>query len=75
MLVRDDQLGVDDRRQSDEIIAKALPGLVSVADCSEDARLESPDRVIGRQQVVADFRVLDNGLLTVRKFHRSTFAA
>ena len=70
MLVRENELGIDDCGEGDEIIAKALPGLMSVTDGVEDARLEPTDWVIGRQQVVANFRVLDKGILTVREFHR-----
>jgi hypothetical protein len=69
-LVCVNEFGIDDRGQGDEIIAKALPGLVPVADGAEDARLEPTDRVIGRQQIVTDFYILDDCILTLRKFHR-----
>lgn len=69
-LIRLDELHIDRDRESDEIIAEALPVVVPVAGRIEDPRLEATNRMMRLQEIVADLRVIDDGTVTTRKLHR-----
>jgi hypothetical protein len=53
-----------------KIIAQVFPMRTVVAERREEARLEAPDRVRRRQQVIPELGLLDQRALDAGKFHR-----
>jgi hypothetical protein len=48
-----------------------LPSLRREAEGAEEARLESPERMRGRQQLVAKLGCVDDGFVNVRQEHKA----